>query len=67
MPKTFIKTRSVSLDEDEYAALIALVNNAWRMADEYREGREPGSDAEQMALIYQLTIERLQASLLDSR
>jgi hypothetical protein len=51
------------LTAEEFRVLITLVDNAWRMADEYRAGREPGTEAETKALVYQLTIERIQSAL----
>lgn len=56
-------TRLIGLDEEEYRVLVTLVDNAWRMADEYREGRTPNTEAETKALVYQLTIERIQTAL----
>lgn len=58
-----IKFHSIMLDDEEYQVLVNLVDNAWRMADEYREGREPNTEAETKALVYQLTIERIQTAL----
>lgn len=64
--KTFIKTRAVSFDEEEYRVVVNLVDNAGLMADDYLKGREPGSEAEQKAVMYKLTLERIQASLADA-
>lgn len=60
--ETFVHV-SLDLTTDQYRALVNLVDNAWRMADEYLKGREPGSESETKAVIYQLTIESIQDAL----
>ena len=63
MPTETAKVLTLDLSVDEYRVLCNLVDNAWRMADEYREGREPNTESETKALVYQLTIERIQTAL----
>jgi hypothetical protein len=58
--------RLLTLTDEQYRILCNLVDNADRMAGEYLEGRHPGSPAEQKALIYKLTLERIQDALRDA-
>lgn len=58
--------RLLTLTDEQYRILCNLVDNADRMAGEYLEGRPVGSPAEQKALIYKLTLERIQDALRDA-
>lgn len=62
-PQPVYSHLTLDLSLEEFRVLVTLVDNAWRMADEYREGRTPNTEAETKALVYQLTIERIQTAL----